>query len=134
MNFISSSGYISRTMAYLMVCTLIVAFGALGAVIAGTFGEAYSFVGLFLGSALGAFIAVYESTILGCIIGMLIGLLISPLINYLIDFETAFLAVFISSLIGAILGEPICSFWQEADYPDDIPNNTLHKENENTNE
>lgn len=127
MNLISSSGYISRTMAYLMVCTLIVAFGALGSVIAGTIGDAYSFVGLFLGSALGAFIAVYESTILGCIIGMLIGLLISPLIGYMIDYETAFLAIFISSLIGAILGEPICSFWQEADYDNDDDYNQTNK-------
>ncbi len=115
MNLISSSGRLSTVMACFMVCTLIVAFGAIGTVLARNFGDMYSLVGLFLGSALGAFIAVYESTIIGCIIGMLIGFLISPVIYYLIDFETAYLAVFISSLIGAILGEPVASFWQEAD-------------------
>ncbi|MBQ2594464.1 MAG: hypothetical protein II567_14445 [Candidatus Riflebacteria bacterium] len=117
MNLISSSGNISRVMACALVCTLIVAFGAIGSVLAGNFGDQYSLVGLFLGSALGAFIAVYESTIIGCMIGMLIGALISPVIYYFIDFETAYLAVFISSLIGAILGEPVASFWQEAEYP-----------------
>lgn len=116
MNLINSSSSLSKVIYYLMICTLIVAFGAIGSVLAKNFGEAYSFVGLFLGSALGAFIAVYESTILGCIIGMIVGVIISPLIYYLIDFETAYLAVFISSLIGAILGEPVCSFWKEADY------------------
>ena len=116
MNLISSSGNISRVMACALVCTLIVAFGAIGSVLAGNFGDQYSLVGLFLGSALGAFIAVYESTIIGCMIGMIIGALISPVIYYFIDFETAYLAIFISSLIGAILGEPVASFWHEADY------------------
>ena len=119
MNMTSSTGVIPRIMAYAMVITLIVAFGAIGAVLAGNFGDQYSLVGLFLGSALGAFIAVYESTIIGCIIGMLIGVLIAPLIYHFIDFETAYLATFISSLIGAILGEPVASFWQEADEYDD---------------
>lgn len=119
MNLINSSSGFSKIITYLMICTLIVAFGAIGSVLAKNFGEAYSFVGLFLGSALGAFIAVYESTIIGCIIGMLIGAIISPVIYYLIDFETAYLAIFISSLIGAILGEPICSFWKEADYSEE---------------
>ena len=117
MNMTSSTGVIPRIMAYAMVITLIVAFGAIGAVLAGNFGDQYSLVGLFLGSALGAFIAVYESTIIGCMIGMLIGALISPVIYYFIDFETAYLAVSISSLIGAILGEPVASVWQEAEYP-----------------
>ena len=115
MNLFNSASPISRIMAYLLVCTLIIAFGAIGSVLARNFGDAYSFVGLFLGSALGAFIAVYESTIIGCLIGMIIGVVISPIIYYLIDFETAYLAIFISSLIGAILGEPVASFWQEAD-------------------
>ena len=118
MNFISSSGTLPRTMACLLVCTLIVAFGAIGSVLAGNFGDQYSLVGLFLGSALGAFIAVYESTIIGCLIGMIVGVLISPILYHFIDFETAYLAVFISSLIGAILGEPVASFWYEADDSD----------------
>lgn len=108
-------------MAYALVCTLIVAFGAIGSVLAGNFGEQYSLLGLFLGSALGAFIAVYESTVIGCIIGMLIGALIAPILYHFIDFETAYLAVFISSLIGAILGEPVASFWHEADYSENKP-------------
>ncbi len=116
MNLISSSGNLSRVMACALVCTLIVAFGAIGSVLAGNFGDQYSLVGLFLGSALGAFIAVYESTIIGCMIGMIVGALISPVIYYFIDLETAYLAIFISSLIGAILGEPVASFWHEADY------------------
>ena len=115
MNLISSSSNLSRAMACFLVCTLIAAFGAIGSVLAGNFGDQYSLVGLFLGSALGAFIAVYESTIIGCMIGMLIGACISPVIYHFIDFETAYLAVFISSLIGAILGEPVASFWHEAD-------------------
>ncbi len=106
-------------MAYALVCTLIVAFGAIGSVLAGNFGEQYSLLGLFLGASLGAFIAVYESTVIGCIVGMLVGVLISPVLYHFIDFETAYLAVFISSLIGAILGEPIASFWHEADYSED---------------
>lgn len=115
MSLINTSGNLSKFMACLLVCTLIVAFGAIGSVLARNFGDVYALVGLFLGSALGAFIAVYESTVIGCIIGMLVGFAISPAIYYLIDFETAYLAVFISSLIGAILGEPVASFWQEAD-------------------
>ena len=75
-------------------------------------------IGLFLGSALGAFIAVYESTIIGCVAGMIIGALISPIVYHFIDFETAYLLVFITSLIGAILGEPVASFWHEAEYTD----------------
>ncbi len=119
MNLISYSGTLPRTMACLLVCTLIVAFGAIGSVLAGNFGDQYSLVGLFLGSALGAFIAVYESTIIGCLIGMIVGVLISPVLYHFIDFETAYLAVFISSLIGAILGEPVASFWYEADDAND---------------
>ncbi len=115
MSLINTSGSLSRFMAYLLVVTLIAAFGAIGCVLARNFGDMYALVGLFLGSALGAFIAVYESTIIGCIVGMLIGFVIAPVIYYLIDFETAYLAVFISSLIGAILGEPVASFWEEAD-------------------
>ena len=130
MNLFNSASPISRIMAYLLVCTLIISFGAIGSVLAKNFGDAYSFVGLFLGSALGAFIAVYESTIIGCLIGMIIGVVISPIIYYLIDFETAYLAIFISSLIGAILGEPVASFWQEAD--DSSYNNQQVDEYENT--
>ncbi len=121
MNLLENSSSFGKFMAYAIVCTLIVAFGAIGSVLAGNFGEQYSLLGLFLGSSLGAFIAVYESTVIGCIVGMLIGALISPVLYHFIDFETAYLAVFISSLIGAILGEPIASFWHESDYTEDKP-------------
>ncbi len=116
MNLLSSSSNVTRTMTYVMICTLIIAFGAIGSVLAGNFGEQFSLIGLFLGSALGAFIAVYESSIIGCIIGMIIGVILAPLIYFFIDFETAYLAVFITSLMGAILGEPVASFWNEAEY------------------
>ena len=129
MNFYNSSSNFSRTIAHLMVVTIVIAFGAIGSVLARNFGEAYSFVGLFLGSALGAFVAVYESTIIGCIVGMIIGVLISPAIYYLIDFETAYLAVFISSLIGAIMGEPISSFWRETNYSDEEYDKDLSSKN-----
>lgn len=119
MNLLDNSSSFGKFMAYALVCTLIVAFGAIGSVLAGNFGEQYSLLGLFLGASLGAFIAVYESTVIGCIVGMLVGVLISPVLYHFIDFETAYLAVFISSLIGAILGEPIASFWHEADYSED---------------
>lgn len=119
MNLLDNSSIFGKFMAYALVCTLIVAFGAIGSVLAGNFGEQFSLLGLFLGASLGAFIAVYESTVIGCIVGMLVGVLISPVLYHFIDFETAYLAVFISSLIGAILGEPIASFWHEADYSED---------------
>lgn len=119
MNLLDNSSSFGKFMAYALVCTLIVAFGAIGSVLAGNFGEQFSLLGLFLGASLGAFIAVYESTVIGCIVGMLVGVLISPVLYHFIDFETAYLAVFISSLIGAILGEPIASFWHEADYSED---------------
>lgn len=119
MNLLENSSTFGRLMAYVLVCTLIVAFGAIGSVLAGNFGEQYSLLGLFLGSALGAFIAVYQSTVVGCITGMIVGMFLAPLLYFYIDFETAYLAVFICSLIGAILGEPVASFWQEADYSED---------------
>ena len=105
MNLLENSSSFGKFMAYAIVCTLIVAFGAIGSVLAGNFGEQYSLLGLFLGSSLGAFIAVYESTVIGCIVGMLIGALISPVLYHFIDFETAYLAVFISSFAAALFSE-----------------------------
>lgn len=105
-------------MVYAMICTLVVAFGAIGSVLAGNIGDQYSLMGLFLGSALGAFISVYESTIVGSMAGMLIGLLVGPLIFYFIDFETAYLSAFVMALLGAIMGEPLAAFWREADGSD----------------
>ena len=101
-------------MVYAMVCTLVVAFGSIGAVLAGNIAPQYSLMGLFLGSALGAFISVYESTIIGCMAGMFTGLIVGPVVYYFIDFETAYLTVFIMSLLGAIMGEPLALFWREA--------------------
>jgi len=105
-------------MVYAMVCTLVVAFGSIGAVLAGNIAPQYSLMGLFLGSALGAFISVYESTIIGCMAGMFAGMLVGPLIYYFIDFETAYLVAFVMALIGAIMGEPLALFWREAQDPD----------------
>jgi len=101
-------------MVYAMVCTLVTAFGSIGAVLAGNIAPQYSLMGLFLGAALGAFISVYESTIIGCMAGMLTGILVAPLVYYFIDFETAYFVVFIMSLLGAIMGEPLALFWREA--------------------
>lgn len=125
MSLLASPRQTTRIMVYAMICTLVIAFGAIGAVLAGNVGDQYSLMGLFLGSALGAFISVYESTIIGSIAGMLAGLLIGPLIYYFIDFETAYLAAFILALLGAIMGEPMAAFWREADHaeigPDALP-------------
>lgn len=100
---------------YAMVCTLVIAFGTIGAVFAANLAPQYALMGLFLGSALGAFISVYESTIIGCMAGMITGLAISPLVYIYIDFETAYLVVFVLALFGAIMGEPLAYFWREAD-------------------
>lgn len=104
----------SRFMLYAMIVTLIIAFGAIGSVLASELGASYTLMGFFAGSAFGTFIAVYESTIIGCIAGMLVGLVVSPLTYYFIDLETTCLMVFVLSLLGAILGEPIAHFWREA--------------------
>lgn len=133
MNLLENSSSFGKFMAYVLVCTLIIAFGAIGSVLAGNFGAQYSLLGLFLGSALGAFIAVYQSTIIGCIAGMLLGAIIAPVLYFYIDFETAYLAVFISALIGAILGEPVASFWQEADYSEELSAEEENSEISNTN-
>lgn len=114
MSMLASPRQTTRLMVYAMVCTLVVAFGSIGAVLASNVAPQYSLMGLFLGSALGAFISVYESTIIGCMAGMFTGLLVSPLIFYFIDFETAYLVVFIMALLGAIMGEPLALFWREA--------------------
>lgn len=114
MSMLASPRQTTRLMVYAMVCTLVVAFGSIGAVLAGNVAPQYSLMGLFLGSALGAFISVYESTIIGCMAGMFTGLLVGPLVFYFIDFETAYLVVFIMSLLGAIMGEPLALFWREA--------------------
>ncbi len=110
---ISSEKNSTKFMLYAMMCTLIVAFGAMGTVLIGKFGEQYSLMGLFIGSAIGAFISVYESTIVGSILGMLLGVLCAPLVLYFIDLETTCLLAFTLSLLGAILGEPLASFWRE---------------------
>lgn len=115
MSILASPRQTTRVMVYAMICTLVVAFGAIGAVLAGNISEQYSLIGLFLGSALGAFISVYESTIVGCMAGMLTGLLVGPMIYYFLDFETAYLAAFVLALLGAILGEPMAIFWREAE-------------------
>ncbi len=115
MSILASPRQTTRLMVYAMVCTLVVAFGSIGAVLAGNIAPQYSLMGLFLGSALGAFISVYESTIIGCMAGMFTGLLVGPLVFYFIDFETAYLVVFVMSLLGAIMGEPLALFWREAD-------------------
>ncbi len=118
MSILASPRQTTRVMVYAMVCTLVVAFGSIGAVLAGNVAPQYSLMGLFLGSALGAFISVYESTIIGCMAGMLVGLLVGPLVYYVIDFETAYLVVFVLALLGAIMGEPLALFWREAEMPE----------------
>ena len=118
MSILASPRQTTKFMVYAMVCTLVVAFGAIGAVLAGNIAPQYSLMGLFLGSALGAFISVYESTIIGCMVGMLLGLAMAPLTYYVIDFETAYLVVFVMALLGAILGEPLAIFWHEAELPE----------------
>ncbi|MDD2999328.1 MAG: hypothetical protein EOM80_00990 [Erysipelotrichia bacterium] len=117
MSILASPRQTTRFMVYAMVCTLVIAFGSIGAVLAGNIAPQYSLMGLFLGSAIGAFVSVYESTIVGCMTGMLFGMLVAPLVYYFIDFETAYLMVFILSLLGAILGEPMAIFWREAEEP-----------------
>ena len=115
MTLLASTRPTTRIMIYAMVCTLIIAFGSIGAMLAGNVSEQYALVGLFIGSALGAFVAVHEATIVGTISGMLVGLLICPLVYYCVDFETAYLSVFVASLLGAVMGEPMSSFWREAE-------------------
>ena len=122
MSLLASPRQTTRVMVYAMICTLVVAFGAIGAVLAGNVGDQYSLMGLFLGSALGAFISVYESTVIGSMAGMLIGLMVGPLIFYFIDFETAYLSAFVLALLGAIMGEPMAAFWREADHIDSDEN------------
>jgi hypothetical protein len=106
-------------MVYAMVCTLVIAFGTIGAVFAESFAPQYALMGLFLGSALGAFISVYEATIIGCMTGMITGMAVAPLVYYFIDFETSYLVVFILSLFGAVMGEPMAYFWREAEMGED---------------
>ena len=118
MSILASPRQTTRMMVYAMICTLVIAFGAIGAVLAGNVAEQYSLMGLFLVSALGALISVYESTIVGSIAGMLLGLLVGPLVFYFIDFETAYLTAFVLALLGAIMGEPLAAFWREADSED----------------
>ncbi len=114
MSMLASPRQTTRLMVYAMVCTLVTAFGSIGAVLAGNVAPQYSLMGLFLGAALGAFISVYESTIIGCMAGMLTGILVAPPVYYFIDFETAYFVVFIMALLGAIMGEPLALFWREA--------------------
>ncbi len=116
------SNQTTRLLLYVMVCTIIVAFGSVGSIFAAQIGGQYSLMGLFLGAALGAFIAVYESTIIGCVVGMVFGLIVSPLVYYYIDFETAFLVAFVTSLFGAIMGEPLAFFWNKAEEIEEIDN------------
>ena len=115
MSILASPRQTTRIMVYAMVCTLVIAFGTIGAVLADSFAPQYSLMGLFLGSALGAFISVYESTIVGCMAGMIVGMAVAPLIYLFIDFETSYLVVFVLALLGAIMGEPLAFFWREAD-------------------
>ena len=124
MSMLASPRQTTRLMVYAMICTLVTAFGSIGAVLAGNVAPQYSLMGLFLGSALGAFISVYESTIIGCMAGMFTGILVAPLVFYFIDFETAYLVVFIMSLLGAIMGEPLALFWREA-HESEPENDTL---------
>ncbi|MGM0598320.1 MAG: hypothetical protein ACQETH_00765 [Candidatus Rifleibacteriota bacterium] len=123
MSLLASQRQSTRLMVYAMVCTLVVAFGSIGAVFAAHIGPQYSLMGLFLGSALGAFIAVFESTIIGCMTGMLTGLVVFPLVYYFIDFETAYLIIFVLALFGAIMGEPLAYFWREAEEIEDADDN-----------
>lgn len=122
MSFLVSERQSTRLMVYVMVCTLIIAFGSIGAIFASYLGYQYSLMGLFLGSALGAFIAIYESTVIGCMIGMVSGLFIAPLVYYFVDFETAYLVIFVLALFGAIMGEPLVYFWREASGADEDDN------------
>lgn len=128
MTILSSSNNTTRIMIYAMVCTLVVSFGAMGAVISFKVSPNYALMGLFLGSAIGAFISVYESTIIGCMTGMIVGLCTAPIVYYFIDFVTAYMVIFVMSLLGAFLGEPIAYFWREANtYEDEDKNGNLGK-------
>ncbi len=115
MSILASPRQTTRFMVYAMVCTLVIAFGTIGAVFAESIAPQYALMGLFLGSALGAFISVYESTIIGCMAGMITGLAVSPLVYFFIDFETSYLMVFVLALFGAVMGEPMAYFWREAE-------------------
>lgn len=115
MSILASQRQTTRLLIYAMVCTLVIAFGSIGAIFASNVAPQYALMGLFLGSALGAFISVHEATIVGCMAGMLTGLAFSPLVYFFIDFETAYLVIFVMSLFGAIMGEPLAYFWREAD-------------------
>lgn len=114
MSILASERQSTRLMVYVMICTLIIAFGSIGSIFASYLGYQYTLMGLFLGSALGAFIAVYESTVIGCMIGMVGGLFVAPLVYYFVDFETAYLLIFVLALFGAVMGEPLAYFWREA--------------------
>ena len=116
MTFVASTSNSTRLMIYAIICTLVVAFGAMGAVITFKIAPKYSLMGLFLGSAIGAFISVYEATIIGCMTGMIFGLLATPVVYHFIDFETAYMVIFVLSLFGAFCGEPIAYFWREANH------------------
>lgn len=114
MNLSISSGISTRVLVYAMTSTIVVAFGSLGALLAGFVAPEFSLLGLLLGSVLGAFLSVHESTIVGCVVGMLFGLVAAPFVFFVVDVETAFMVVFLFSLLGAFLGEPIAHFWREA--------------------
>ena len=124
MNLSASPGISTRVLVYAMTSMIVVAFGSLGALLAGALVPEFSLVGLMLGSVLGAFLSVHESTIIGCVIGMLFGLAAAPFVFYVVDSETAFMVVFLFSLLGAFLGEPIAHFWREAHSDSDAESDT----------
>ncbi|MFZ5952328.1 MAG: hypothetical protein ACOYXC_16615 [Candidatus Rifleibacteriota bacterium] len=128
MSILASPRQTTRIMVYAMVCTLVIAFGTIGAVFAENFAPQYALMGLFLGSALGAFISVYEATIVGCMTGMIVGLAVSPLVYLFIDFETSYLMVFVLALFGAVMGEPMAYFWREAEGHDEDRQNDQDSE------
>ena len=92
---------------YGLVCVLIVAFAAIGTMIAAYVVPEMALFGLLLGGTLGTLIALNDATIVGCLLGMLAGLACAPLIFFAVDFETAYMVVFAYSLIGAVFGQPI---------------------------
>ena len=128
MSIIASNSNTTRLMIYAIICTLVVAFGAMGAVLTFKIAPQYSLMGLFLGSAIGAFLSVYESTIIGCMTGMIVGLLAAPVVYHFIDFETAYMLIFVLSLFGAFCGEPIAYFWREANAINPEDKNELNED------
>lgn len=114
MSLTFSWGFSGRVLVYALICTLIAAFGTMGAFIGNMIGPEFPLVGLMLGSVLGLFLALQQSTIVGCLVGMVTGLLLAVFVYFYIDFETAYMVVFFFSLFGAFLGEPFAYFWREA--------------------